>query len=192
MRAAQTRGGGPDVAAAAASALTTAEASAVKLGAVPVKREALDALPNSADVLSTSSADVRAGRGGFEVMSAATRKALSERRENARVSAAAAFGKFSRGHRKLQETTCGVGSGVSVTSSEFPLLEGCLDEIDLYINSEFEFISSTGIIISGGTGEDPATVGAFVNSTSCYCFMVVHAAGALDFLLRPRVFGPCS
>ena len=54
--------------------------------------------------------------------------------------------------------TCAAGSGVTVTSSDFPDLEGCLEEIDLYVNNEVEFVSDTGLILAGGATTDPQTV----------------------------------
>lgn len=52
------------------------------------------------------------------------------------------------GRRKLQ--TCAEGSGVGVTSSEFPAMEGCLEETDLVTTNDGpEFASSTGIIFNG-------------------------------------------
>lgn len=58
------------------------------------------------------------------------------------------------GPRKLQ--SCETGSGISVTSSAFPLLEGCLAE------SEDVYSSDTGRIVSGDTeGGNNSTV------TSC-------------------------
>ena len=45
-------------------------------------------------------------------------------------------------------SSCAVGSGVTVTSSEFPLLEGCLEEVDIYNNDGFEYLSATGIIVT--------------------------------------------
>lgn len=50
------------------------------------------------------------------------------------------------GDRKLQ-SSCTSG-GVTVTSSEFPLLEGCLAEIDIFTNDGFEYLSLTGLIIA--------------------------------------------
>lgn len=62
------------------------------------------------------------------------------------------------GRRRLQDTTCATGSGVFVTSSEFPLLEGCLFEGDIYTNNEVEFQSDTGIIIARRPENDPENV----------------------------------
>ncbi|CAM9989444.1 unnamed protein product [Ectocarpus fasciculatus] len=57
-------------------------------------------------------------------------------------------------HRQLQ--TCAEGSGVTVTSSMFPLLEGCLVEMDLIDGGEVEFVGATetGVISSTLTSED--------------------------------------
>ncbi|CAN0500726.1 unnamed protein product, partial [Ectocarpus sp. 12 AP-2014] len=49
-------------------------------------------------------------------------------------------------YRRLQ--TCAEGSGVTVTSSMFPLLEGCLVEMDLVEGGEVEFVGETGVIAS--------------------------------------------
>ena len=46
-----------------------------------------------------------------------------------------------------------------MTSSEFPLLEGCLAEIDVFEGGEVEFLSDTGIIIAVALEDDPDTVG---------------------------------
>lgn len=35
-----------------------------------------------------------------------------------------------------------------MTSSEFPQLEGCLEEVDIYTNDGFEYLSATGLIIT--------------------------------------------
>eukprot|EP00903_Cladosiphon_okamuranus_P011462 g10796.t1 len=53
------------------------------------------------------------------------------------------------GSRRKQQT-CADGSGVTVTSSLFPLLEGCLEESHdwRFINNHVEFISATGLIVS--------------------------------------------
>jgi len=64
-------------------------------------------------------------------------------------------------------TTCVAGAGVNVTSSEFPELEGCLAEIDLYLNNEVEFASDTGLIIATGTQADPDTVSGGCGLLSC-------------------------
>lgn len=45
--------------------------------------------------------------------------------------------------------TCAAGAGVSVTSSEFPQVEGCLVETDIYDNDGVEYVSATGAIFSG-------------------------------------------
>ena len=63
------------------------------------------------------------------------------------------------------------GSGVTVTSSEFPELEGCLAEVDLYVNNEVEFVSDTGLIVAGGTEDDPDTVSG--GGGGCACVVVV-------------------
>ena len=66
------------------------------------------------------------------------------------------------GRRKLQES-CPEGSGVTVTSSEFPLLEGCLQESEgaRFLNSHVEFSSDTGLIVSGLSATDSTTVNYF-------------------------------
>eukprot|EP00903_Cladosiphon_okamuranus_P011461 g10795.t1 len=51
----------------------------------------------------------------------------------------------SNGGRRRELQSCPDGSGVTVTSSEFPLLEGCLPEV-AYADGAVEFISSTGAI----------------------------------------------
>lgn len=43
--------------------------------------------------------------------------------------------------------SCAAGSGVTVTSSEFPLLEGCLAEL-VFDGGEVEFQSDTGVIFA--------------------------------------------
>ncbi len=97
--------------------------------------------------------------GGVKAIS---REALSARLGRARVPAAgagaAASGDLGGGRRKLQ-AACADGSGVFVTSSEFPELEGCLAEVDVYINTnEIEFLSDTGLIVASATVDTPDTV----------------------------------
>ncbi|CAM9671157.1 unnamed protein product, partial [Ectocarpus sp. 12 AP-2014] len=55
-------------------------------------------------------------------------------------------------YRRLQ--TCAEGSGVTVTSSMFPLLEGCLVEMDLVEGGEVEFVGETGVIASALNSDD--------------------------------------
>ncbi|CAM9789902.1 unnamed protein product [Ectocarpus sp. 4 AP-2014] len=55
-------------------------------------------------------------------------------------------------YRRLQ--TCAEGSGVTVTSSMFPLLEGCLVEMDLIEGGEVEFVGETGVITSELNSDD--------------------------------------
>ncbi|CBJ26644.1 expressed unknown protein [Ectocarpus siliculosus] len=55
-------------------------------------------------------------------------------------------------HRRLQ--TCAEGSGVTVTSSMFPLLEGCLVETDLIEGGEAEFVGETGMIAAVLNSDD--------------------------------------
>lgn len=65
-------------------------------------------------------------------------------------------------HRRLQ--TCAEGSGVTVTSSMFPPLEGCLAEMDLIEGGEVEFVGETGVIASELNSDDAdAEVGGEVN-----------------------------
>lgn len=45
-------------------------------------------------------------------------------------------------------SSCAAGSGVSVTSSEYPKLEGCLEEADVFSKDGVEFWSATGVIAS--------------------------------------------
>ncbi|CAB1101597.1 unnamed protein product [Ectocarpus sp. CCAP 1310/34] len=49
-------------------------------------------------------------------------------------------------HRRLQ--TCAEGSGVTVTSSLFSLLEGCLAEMDVKIGEEVELVGDSEMIAS--------------------------------------------
>lgn len=53
-------------------------------------------------------------------------------------------------HRTLQ--TCAAGSGVTVISSSFPLLKGCL------VKSDDEYSSDTGLIVSGKVEGGNSTV----------------------------------
>lgn len=71
--------------------------------------------------------------------------------------------------RNLQ--TCPDGSGVTVTSPEFPLLEGCLEESEdsRFANDHVEFSSDTGAIISGAVETSNSTT--MVN-TLCFEFLV--------------------
>ena len=69
------------------------------------------------------------------------------------------------GGRKLQ--SCAVGSGVTVTSSEFPLLEGCLQEFD------GDFASATGAIL--GLVPDGATSVILLRSRSSHLFSRVFS-----------------
>lgn len=55
--------------------------------------------------------------------------------------------------RQRQLQTCAEGSGVTVTSSLFPLLEGCLAEMDV-LDGEMEFIGDAGMIASQLTSDD--------------------------------------
>lgn len=45
--------------------------------------------------------------------------------------------------RKLQ--SCSAGSGVTVTSSEFPVLEGCLIETEVFVNFQVEYVTEDGL-----------------------------------------------
>lgn len=55
-------------------------------------------------------------------------------------------------YRQLQ--TCAEGSGVTVTSSLFPLLEGCLFEMDMFVGGYVEFVGDTGMIASELASDD--------------------------------------
>lgn len=69
--------------------------------------------------------------------------------------------------------SCAEGSGVTVTSSDFPLLEGCLAEIDLFTNEGPEFLSGTGIIVYD---EGDTTVIVFVFWGGSAAHRVVHVS----------------
>eukprot|EP00752_Nemacystus_decipiens_P018688 g16752.t1 len=47
------------------------------------------------------------------------------------------------GRRQLQ--TCSAGSGIFVTSSEFPNLEGCMSEFDIFEGGEIEYLTEDGL-----------------------------------------------
>lgn len=65
------------------------------------------------------------------------------------------------------EGGCAAGAGVFVTSSEFLLLEGCLQETDRYANIGVEFVSDTGLIIAIAPINAPETA-----RTACFvCFV---------------------
>jgi len=65
-------------------------------------------------------------------------------------------------HRTLQ--SCAAGSGVTVTSSPFPLLEGCLTE------SNDEYSSDTGLVVSGGVeGGNSTMVRPYLRTNALYC-----------------------
>ena len=130
------------------AALSLVAHGAVKLE-VPAKRAYA---PMRSAQVSVASAD-KAGAGGIRLMPTASRGAGLERLKDARVAAAdgaavAAGGDTDGGeHRELQGTTCASGSGVFVTSSEYPLLEGCLFEVELLdstINDEIEYQTVAG------------------------------------------------
>lgn len=69
--------------------------------------------------------------------------------------------------RKLQ--TCAAGSGVTVTSSLFPLMEGCLVEDDIFVGGEIEYDGDTGLILAMLDGEE-ADAKVFV---FCWCLLCV-------------------
>ena len=88
------------------------------------------------------------------------------------------------GRRRLQTTTCADGSGVTVTSTEFPLLEGCLGESEdaRFNNAQVEFSSDTGIILAGVTEDDPTNVS--VSRIPCsFQPSCVRFSGSLDWLV---------
>eukprot|EP00752_Nemacystus_decipiens_P002667 g2495.t1 len=47
------------------------------------------------------------------------------------------------GHRQLQ--TCADGSSIFVTSSEFPNLEGCMSEVEIFEGGEVEYLTEEGL-----------------------------------------------
>lgn len=137
-----------------------------------------------------------ANGGGVKLMSASQREALSARLKAATAAAGDLDGEADDqppqkivgtyhsagditnaspdggGRRKLQ--TCSDGSGVTVTSSEFPLLEGCLDEFEdtRFANGQVEFLSSTGLIVSSLTEATGSTVRVW-----CLGFVVSSSLG---------------
>lgn len=57
---------------------------------------------------------------------------------------------------------CAADSSLGVTSTAFPLLEGCLEEVVLVTGGELEYMSSTGLIVALALDEaTPTLVGDF-------------------------------
>ncbi len=133
----------------------------------PASRESLSKRLKDARFSTAAAAgeeEVGAVDNGIRHMSKSSRESLKVAARVSAASPASGDNGGGGGHRGLQTTSsCTAGSSVFVTSSEFPLMEGCLAELDLYINNEVEWVSDTGLIIAGATVEDPDSV----SSTPC-------------------------